>query len=121
MVTLGVTTQYTITVSYTNGCSAQAYVTVTVSTCAGLDELAGNANIQTYPNPSKGQLFVNYKGYTEGASIEVYNTIGQLMVRKKVESLTTEINLNNFDNGIYIVKVLNHEGHVEQVTKLIKE
>ncbi|MBK7818532.1 MAG: T9SS type A sorting domain-containing protein [Sphingobacteriaceae bacterium] len=114
-------TQYTITVSYTNGCTAEAFVTVTVSTCAGLNALTDNAGIQTFPNPNSGQLFVTYNGFTQGASIEVYNTVGQLMLKKNIESSTTEMNLNNYSNGIYIVKVLSAKGKIEQVTKLIKD
>ncbi|MBK7310036.1 MAG: T9SS type A sorting domain-containing protein [Sphingobacteriaceae bacterium] len=97
------------------------FVTVTVSTCAGLNALTDNAGIQTFPNPNSGQLFVTYNGFTQGASIEVYNTVGQLMLKKNIESSTTEMNLNNYSNGIYIVKVLSAKGKIEQVTKLIKD
>jgi hypothetical protein len=121
IVSPSVTTIYTITVTFSTGCSSTAQVTQSVSPCTGLAKLTGNAGIQTFPNPSSGQLFVTYYGFTQGASVEIYNTLGQLLVKKEVESLTTEISLNNYANGLYIVKVLNSKGHVEQVTKLIKE
>ncbi len=119
------TTQYTITVTYTTatGCSSFAVVTVSVSSCLGTDlaELSSNSNIKTFPNPSSGQLFVTYHGFTEGARVEIYNMVGQLILKKNVESLTTEINLSDHPNSVYIVKVLNSKGKLEQVTKLIKE
>jgi hypothetical protein len=115
-------TVFTITVTYTaTGCSAKSTVSITVSPCTGIAKLTGNAGIQMYPNPNKGQFFVSYYGFTQGASIEVYNTVGQLIIKKKVESLTTELSLNDKANGIYIVKVLNDKGHIEQVTKIVKE
>jgi len=114
-------TIYTVVASFTNGCKSSAAITVSVSPCTGIAKLTGNAGIQVYPNPNNGMLFVTYIGYTENSTIEVYNTLGQLLITKKVEGTATQLNLNNYANGVYIVKVLSNKNTIEQVTKLIKE
>jgi hypothetical protein len=62
-----------------------------------------------YPNPSNGLLTIKAIEKIEGNyQVEFYNTHGQRIITQKLTS--DAISLNNFENGIYLVRVLNHSG-----------
>jgi len=58
-----------------------------------------NLNVRLYPNPATANLFIDTK--TKNFSYSIYNLAGQLIH----EGTTREINVNNFNTGIYLVKV----------------
>lgn len=72
----------------------------------GNDELGMmNDELAVYPNPTSGKLvIVNGKGITK----ELYNTIGQLMLRTKED----EINVSRLAKGVYYLRV---EGQSKKV------
>lgn len=72
-------------------------------------------NAQLYPNPTTGQLTVEMEGLTE---VEVYNLVGQCLLRKTVTESIVTIDMNALQNGVYIVKVSSNSGSVMQ--KVIK-
>lgn len=77
--------------------------------------------ILVYPNPSEGQFFINGNlGKSQDVELRVYNVIGQLILRKNVENvsiLNEEIDLSNWENGNYFVRIQLENG--EFVTKKI--
>ena len=67
----------------------------------GVSELENT--LKVYPNPANDYLSV------EGAltSVEVYNTVGQCLLQKQVNG-DTRIDLSDFNNGIYFLRVYNN-------------
>lgn len=63
--------------------------------------------LKVYPNPANDYLTVE----GEMTSLEVYNAIGQRMLAKVVNGNITRINLSEFNNGIYFLRV-NNNGEV---------
>jgi len=66
-------------------------------------------DIVVFPNPVQEILYINMKNY-EGRNcvIQVVNNLGQVMSRKKINYIPTrpvELNLNNFQNGIYFLSI----------------
>ena len=59
-------------------------------------------NTKLYPNPTKGIL--NIEGI-EGSTVEIFNNLGQLVVSKTNTSNLETIDMSNFDNGTYIVRI----------------
>jgi hypothetical protein len=100
-----VNTNYTVTGTDANGCINSASITQSVSACAGINELTGNAEIQIYPNPGTGLCVVSVGNLKQNTNITVFNTLGELILSKEIRSLQTEINLSSFANGLYIVKI----------------
>lgn len=70
----------------------------------GIHETGNKNNIRIYPNPAKNILFVERKNgkYSE---IKIYSLLGKLVYQDNLNKLITEINLINFNKGIYFVKV----------------
>ena len=67
----------------------------------GVSEL--EKSLKVYPNPANDYL--NVEG--EMTSIEIYNTVGQRMMTKQVNS-DTKIDLSGLNNGIYFLRVYNN-------------
>lgn len=78
-----------------------------------VDENSSMATL--YPNPTTGQLMVEMEGLTE---VEVYNLVGQCLLRKTVTESIATIDMNALQNGVYMVKVSSNSGSVMQ--KVIK-
>ncbi|MFH2141054.1 MAG: choice-of-anchor J domain-containing protein [Bacteroidota bacterium] len=65
-------------------------------------------NIHIYPNPTSGLIkFLN----VENATIDIYNTLGEVVTSVNSNTSYQQIDLSTFDNGTYIVKIVN-EGNV---------
>ena len=67
-------------------------------------------SINVYPNPASDVLNIDLKAINaENSFIELYNAVGQQVLSKNVSSVSgdiTQLNTANFDNGLYLVKVL---------------
>ncbi len=66
--------------------------------------------ISIYPNPTKGKLFID--SHNEDVKIEVYNSLGQLVLSKKTCSEKEQINLPN--SGVFSIQLETNSGVREQ-------
>ncbi len=82
--------------------SAPAYVLIT-----GIDVLNAEG-FEIFPNPASDKITV--KSSSEIENIHVYNNSGQLILDKEVNALQFEINVAQYECGIYFVKVETGEG-----------
>jgi chitodextrinase len=69
-----------------------------------------NNLFNVYPNPSSNNtISISIKNNTEIKGVELYNTLGQLIVDIKQPKLDrNKINITNIPSGIYIIKVFNN-------------
>ena len=74
------------------------YVRVYQNTTASTEDVFAN-KFSVYPNPSSDVL--NIRTNEPIDKVELYNTIGQLIVAKK----TTNINISSINRGVYILKI----------------
>ncbi len=80
-----------------------------------INELTNQSNINIYPNPTKtGKIFVQIEINSLSSSqthLSVMNILGQTLIEKNIylhTGLNTkEINLENIDNGIYLIRLQN--------------
>jgi Secretion system C-terminal sorting domain len=109
----------TITYVYTdvNGCSNNASDIVMVSACVGIEENAGLIST-IYPNPFNEQVLIQTAS-TETVRIEVYSTIGQMVLNQQFNGGLIAIETANWPAGIYLVTVYTNEG--KQTAKVVKE
>lgn len=61
--------------------------------------------LQVFPNPSTGQFTVQLDG-TEEFEVQVYNNMGQLLFAKTARADKLSINLSNYKDGLYVLKVI---------------
>jgi len=117
-VTPTTTTTYTVTV--TDVCSAEAYVTITVSNCNGIKDLT-SAYIEVYPNPTNGLVNISLPDGIEGnVSVEVFDAIGKLVMKEDLTTNLTTINLAKFEDGMYFFKIIKNNNAIK-ISKIVKQ
>ncbi|MFH2142334.1 MAG: T9SS type A sorting domain-containing protein [Bacteroidota bacterium] len=79
------------------------------------ETVATSEKLNMYPNPTTGMLY--FRG-VENAKIQIYNMIGELV--QEFNNVSNSIDLSEFDNGNYIVKVINDSQIATQKLTLIK-
>ncbi len=85
------------------------WVVLPVNTCGGLGDATLNTNefseksFNIYPNPSNGKFNIDFED-DGNYSLEIFSTIGQKVYELK-ESNNKTIEINNLQQGIYLVKI----------------
>lgn len=78
------------------------------STLSVIDRGFGLNNVKLYPNPAHTLLNIDMRDFKQ---LEVYSILGL----KVLTSSTSRINVSNFEDGIYLIRLTNTQGQV--VTK----
>jgi hypothetical protein len=113
-----VTTTYSVAGTSTiSTCPGMSMVTVTVSTCAGIENYASSNNVSVYPNPSNGLVTISLTNLEANTIMYVTNMIGQEVIKTAVKDLNTNLDFSNLQKGIYTLTVTN--GKDKSVSKLI--
>ncbi len=109
-------------------------IVVTVPCKEGEELLAENNNFTIFPNPNNGTFNLVFNSQFGGASpleggprgvttLEIFNSLGQLIYSKQIHSADGNINetitIDNLSSGIYFVRLSNGNNYSEQ--KLIIE
>lgn len=68
-------------------------------------EWLSDNQIELYPNPTNGKL--NISGVEKGQKIQIYNTVGSVILDVNVESNFEIINLDKHPAGIYLIVISN--------------
>ena len=71
-----------------------------------------------YPNPTVDYFTITDNPYVE--SIEIFNIVGKQMAVAPFQNGNT-INVSNFPNGLYLVRMLDDDGDVLKTTRLTKK
>lgn len=104
------TTTYTVT-GFNNGCSAEASTTL-----LAIDQADVQPQVSVYPNPTRHSVTVQSDHIR---SIELVNLMGQTVLRKPVNSGYTRLDMRQFPDGVYFIRVNTSQSSV--VRKLIKK
>ena len=84
-----------------------------------VNEFDSNNNVIVFPNPTNDLVTIQSKEDTTINSVEIYNTLGQLVENVTVQNtFSTTINLSRLNSGTYFVTVFSEKGKTTQ--KLIK-
>jgi len=78
-----------------------------------VNNISSDADVTTYPNPTDGIISV---GNVENASIEIINIMGQVVKTVNSSFEVNHIDLSNFANGTYFVRVV--KGNEVSTTKI---
>ena len=86
----------------------------------GIKELVYSGFLFISPNPTNGILNISFNAIPQNTKIEVYNSIGALVLTESMSNKYNTINVSDLSNGMYFMKVL--EGNrVVAVKKIVKE
>ncbi len=75
-------------------------------------EFDNSIGVKVYPNPTAHLINIDFSEENSKSTILIVNTLGQTVVKQIIPAgqLHTQIQLNGFASGIYMVKISNAEG-----------
>lgn len=76
-------------------------------------------DLNIYPNPANGVFTLVYENNMDFDSIEIYNMLGEIIYKTKLDSERTTLNLNDHLPSIYLYKVLNEKNETAKTGKII--
>ncbi|MBN4072479.1 HYR domain-containing protein [Crocinitomix catalasitica] len=101
---------YTVIIMDANGCTDT--LVVVVDSQVGLDELIG-VSLLIYPNPASNQITITI-GNADLQSIQLFNSVGQLVYSQVYQGTMAEIELSDLERGLYLVRVNTSVGLVHR-------
>jgi hypothetical protein len=69
-----------------------------------------NPKLSVYPNPFNDVISINIDS---NAKVEIYDLLGKIIYIKDISLGTTQLDLGNSANGMYLVKVINEKKTIE--------
>lgn len=115
-----VSTTYTVTGTASNNCSNTGIVTLSVSTCTGVQLLGSQIAVaNVFPNPNNGEFTITVNVLSENMYIEIYNSIGQLVNKTLVKDSKNKISLNKEADGVYHISIT-EDGKSLYKTRILK-
>ncbi len=87
----------------------------------GTDEQVNRLNnIKIYPNPTNNQITIDLDMLpTKNTTLQITDLVGKMLYNQTITNAKTVINLNNYNQGIYLVKLSNDNGI--KVYKVVKK
>ena len=101
----------------TNGCldTSSCYSILSV----GMESLEEDS-LFAHPNPTNGQLFLTMPSNESITSIEVFNSIGQIVINCRGNNTSQQsIDLEPFENGLYFINVQSE--HQRSLLRVVKQ
>jgi hypothetical protein len=100
---------------------SQTKLTKTKPAREKFEDNRGGQKITIYPNPTQGQIKVEITGadLTQKTVYYIYNTSGKLIMQKAAIAGSDNIDLSNYANGIYILRIIIGDNLSEW--KIVKE
>ena len=83
----------------------------------GVEDYINNEIVKVFPNPVKSILTI--ENQNEKAEVQLYNTLGQLVLSQECSKEKNTINVCQLNTGYYFLKINNNKGIVTK--KIIKE
>jgi hypothetical protein len=118
VVTPTASTVYTVTSSYTTGCTDTKTIAVTVNACTGISELTKENTISIYPNPAKESITITSTNALAGKFYVIHDATGKQVAKGILSPEKTSVSLTGLSAGLYILSV---EGKLNQTYKFVKE
>lgn len=102
-VTPTATQAYTITGSFSTGCTSTVTSGVTVLKCTGVNERGiSNMDLRIYPNPSAGDFFVET---VETLKVALFDFTGREIANQTLNPGTNAISTTKLKSGVYFLEV----------------
>ena len=106
--TIPANNEYTFSAVVTNHTIAVEFVEET-----GIEEIDLNAAVVLYPNPATSQIQIQVADSRFlGAEMQIFDVYGKLISNATIETLSTQVDVSQLANGMYMVRINAAEGMV---------
>lgn len=101
--------EYILEITDANGCIMIAHFELVMNESTNIEsELNAGEFITLFPNPTNGKVFASFNlNQPREINIYMYNLLGELLIYSKLGSViegNTEIDLNDYPTGMYLIK-----------------
>lgn len=115
---------YTVSVTFTNGCGEELVYSDIINiscTTSSIGTITMSENvIKFYPNPADNELRISSENnLSEDSYIEIFNIVGELVVRKDISEKSETLDISSLKPGMYLVRL--YSGRELYQNKLIKK
>ncbi len=100
--TTSASTVFVITGNGTQGCKSTAQYSLTVQECLGFENYEQDLQVKVFPNPTRQKLMVQCD---DAIRLRLLGIDGRLLLDTAVDAAENEIDLSEFNVGIYFLQV----------------
>jgi hypothetical protein len=105
------TFNYDFTQPADNGCDSTVYLTLTVVAGTGFENFNIERQLVMYPNPAKDRIYISSSETIKIQQIEITDMQGALLQNQIASNEhVIDVNLNNFAQGVYFIKIYTDHG-----------
>jgi len=112
---------YTVTVTDANGCE---FTSTTIVVVSGLDEVLNLVEVTLFPNPTRGNVEVQFSGLAgESVTAVMVDGLGREVSRDDLGNLNgthmERMDLTGFESGVYFLRI--HVANTTEVIRVVKQ
>ena len=101
-----ITNTYSVIGTTTANCKFEQSIAVTVSPCTRIAEFENEHALKIFPNPFREKLSIDLTNFSaEFVRIKLFNTFGQSIYYKTIQTPYAEIDLSFLESGLYYLFV----------------
>lgn len=104
-------------------CNGQMQITKMIcgSASTGINNVDKDMKLIIYPNPATDHIIIEFSNQNIliNYSVKITNTLGQILLNMPLNSLSTNVNLNNLNNGVYFVNIIDTNGSIIDIKKIV--
>ncbi len=113
--------EFTLTYLFTSSMGCDSIVNFNFYPLVATQQTLKDQDFQVYPNPTDGQFFIENNIGSDAYSLELHNSVGQLVSRHKMEAQgRTTIHARHLPNGVYWLKINTLQGSITKRLVLMK-
>lgn len=114
---------YYVTVEVSQGLTKDTATYIFNKWATGVNNVATKSsdNVVLYPNPVRDDLNIVFTGMNEVKSLGIYNLIGKQVSAYKVNGTSASVSMDGMPAGIYMLRLMDNQGHVVAVRKFNKQ
>lgn len=105
---------YFVDVTYNiySGDTCKFKIVLKFNNSTGVKNLFNKRNVKISQNPTDGNFLLQYDGpNADDTKLEICNLIGQSIFAFSGISFNNQINLSNYPDGVYLIKLFNNDVH----------
>lgn len=106
---------YCCTVKDNHGCVDSVCVNVVTA----IQTIEDGSSINIYPDPSNGRFFIEISIPYNKSIVEITNVLGQQVLTQEITGTKNQLNLEAQPSGVYFYRVLNEDGSLQGMGKLL--